>query len=355
RGTALAASEAALLAVAAAEARLSTWREDSELALLLAAPAGVPRALSPRLAEDLAAAERCWRETDGAFDPTVGALTAAWGLRTGGREDGGAPPRDELARALAVTGMDHVRLELFSEGPGQLRRLAAGVVIDEGGFGKGAGLRDALAAAEEAGATGVVLDFGGQVALSGEEVRRVPVADPRQRGRAAVVLALEGGSLATSGNGERGIVAGGVPRGHLLDPASGEPVADFGTLAVWTADPLRADCLSTGLYVLGPDAALAWAAEHPGVEVLVLESAGEGSGDGLRARATQGMAARVAAWADGVEWVEEEGLAWSPVPAAVAEADEEPGRRSLIGQEHGPAAPPNPAPRGGARSEGQYR
>jgi len=53
REAALAASEAAVRALEAAEARLSTWTDDSELARLNLAPVGEPVALSPELAAEL--------------------------------------------------------------------------------------------------------------------------------------------------------------------------------------------------------------------------------------------------------------------------------------------------------------
>ena len=107
RETALAASERAVHALEAAEARLSTWREDTELARLNRAPAGEPFALSPELASYLAAARRCWEETDGAFDPAVGPLVQAWGLRQGGRR----PSAEEQRAAVAAAGFGDLRLE----------------------------------------------------------------------------------------------------------------------------------------------------------------------------------------------------------------------------------------------------
>jgi thiamine biosynthesis lipoprotein len=149
--------------------------------------------------------------------------------------------------------------------------------------------------------TGAMLDLGGQVALLGAPSGpgwAVAVADPRRRDRALLTVTVGGGSLATSGNGERGIEVAGRRYGHLLAPATGLPVADLGSLTVWAADPLLADCLSTGLYVWGPDRALAWAAGEPGVEVLTVEVA---AGGGLRVRATAGLAQRVEPLAAGLE------------------------------------------------------
>lgn len=296
RPTALAASEAAVQALEAAERRLSTWREGGELARLNRAPVGEAVPLSPELAAELAGALACSRATGGAFDPGVGALVAAWGLRRGGR----LPSAGEIARARAASAPDGLAL-----GPGGTAvRTRPDLVIDEGGFGKGAGIDAALAAVaaladepgREGGIEGAEIDLGGQVAFlagGGEPGRReVEIADPRRRDRAVARLAVDGGSVATSGNSERGLVVDGRPVGHLLDPRTGRPAPDFGSLTVWAPTGLEADCLSTGLYVLGPEAALAWAAAHPGIEVVV---ARPGEGGVVRITGSAGLAGRLRA------------------------------------------------------------
>lgn len=292
RATALQASERAVAALEAAEARLSTWRNDTELARLNHAPAGQPVPLSEELAADLGAVLRCSRETGGAFDPAVGPLVRAWGLREGGRR----PTEDELRAAVAAGGPDGLRLD----GRTAVRERPD-LVLEEGGFGKGAGLADALAALERsAGVERASLDLGGQVAVwsrgsgggsGGGTPWKIPVADPRRRDQAVLELSIDRGSVSTSGNSERGIVVGGQLLGHILDPRSGRPAPDFGSVTVWAADPLTADCLSTGLYVLGPEAAFAWAALHPGVEVVVLRQR-EGRTEAL---ATPGWEGKIAA------------------------------------------------------------
>jgi len=283
RATALAASESALRAVEAVERRLSTWGQDSELARLNRAPLYVPHPLGGELRADLERALHWWRATDGAFDPGVGGLVDAWGLRVGGR----LPSSAELLAARAASGLRHLRLDGSAA-----TRLHPGLRIEEGGFGKGVGLDAALAALAAAGASAATLDLGGQIALLPREARaHLAVAHPRERGRALVEIAIERGSLATSGNGERGVVVAGERLGHLLDPRDGRPAPDFGSLTVWAPNATDADCLSTGLYVLGPDAALSWASAHEGVEVLVVELLAGGP----RARASAGLRGRARA------------------------------------------------------------
>lgn len=292
RRTALAASEAAVRALEAAERRLSTWAEESELARLNRAPVGEPVTLSPELAAELAAAEACRRATGGAFGAGVGPLVDAWGLRTGGRR----PGPEELRTALVASAGEVVTL-----GPnGTVTRRLQGSRIEEGGFGKGAALDAARQALTGGLAGGAVrsarLDLGGQVLFvgAGEELA---VAHPADRGRAVLALspeALAGRSAATSGNSERGIVVDGERLSHLLDPETGMPVPDLGSVTVLAGSGLEADCLSTGLYVMaarhGLAAALAWTEERAGVDAAFVRPLAEG---GLEVVATSGLDGRV--------------------------------------------------------------
>lgn len=288
RSAALAASETALRVLEEAEARLSTWTPTSELARLNAAAPGFPFRLSPTLRGELLQAHQCWKQTRGAFDPAIGALLDAWGVRTGGRQ----PSEAELRQALQSSGMWAVQLTANGSASRQLPKLR----LDESGFGKGAGLDRASESLDELHpqVTGYI-DLGGQwVAIGSEAPRTVSIAHPRHRQRAVVDLSLHAGSVATSGNSERGLALpsleeeGGLTS-HILDPATGKPALDFGSVTVVAPTALEADCLSTGLYVMGPQRALGWAKGKPGVEVLVLEFRNEK----LSARATSGLKDRL--------------------------------------------------------------
>lgn len=279
-------AELAVAAVEGAERRLSTWRGDSELARLNEAPVDAPVALSPETWRALADALRCARETDGAFDPTVAPLVEAWGLRTGGRR----PSAAELVAARARVGWRELELDRSA----LTARRRADRRVEEGGFGKGAALDEALAAVRaRASAAEVRLDLGGQLAWSGRrEPQVIAIADPRARERPVLELRLdrESGSVSTSSNSERSASAGGERTGHLLDPRTGSPAPDFGSATAVDESATLADCRSTGMFVLGPDAAGAGSAAI-GTDVvwLVVE------GGRLRARMPAELAARARA------------------------------------------------------------
>ena len=257
RLTAIAAAEAALAAVESTEKRLSTWRPDSELAALNRSRPGSWVGLSSELARDLREALGWARNSAGWFNPGVASLVRVWDLRGPGT----VPSRDGLAQALA--GSDVSAFELRGS---HARRLSGGFGIEEGGFGKGIALRDAAAAALAADADCVRFDFGGQTHAAGDcPTVRIGIAHPRDRATEVASIEVASGSVATSGNGERGIVVDGVRLGHVLDPHSGRPAADFGSVTVLAADPVAADCLSTALFARGPRLGSAWLESHPDI------------------------------------------------------------------------------------------
>jgi thiamine biosynthesis lipoprotein len=183
-----------------------------------------------------------------------------------------------------------VGLEQLDLADGAAIRRDPRLVIEEGAFGKGLGLDAALDAATEAGARRVVLDLGGQVALvADDEPLLVALAHPRERERPLLSVRIDRGSLATSGNSERGFTIDGVRHGHILDPRSGRPAPDFGSLSVWATDAATADALSTALYVLGPREAMVWADARAGVEALALVV----TPDGVHALASAGLRDRI--------------------------------------------------------------
>jgi thiamine biosynthesis lipoprotein len=266
RDEALAIAEAMIREVEATEARLSTWRESSELARLNRAPVG--EWIESAAAPELAAAARCARETSFAFHPSIGRLVAVWGLRGTGR----VPTPAELASARR--GLEELGFETGTE-PTRARRTAD-VVLEEGAFGKGAGLDAALdslpklPSKEEAGF--VRIDLGGQVAwANAAHSVGVALADPRSRARPVLELALHErrASLASSGNSEKQFTFDGEFFGHLIDARTAAPARDFGSVAVVATSALAADCLSTALFVMGPDAGARWLGQNAGAAEAV--------------------------------------------------------------------------------------
>jgi FAD:protein FMN transferase len=279
------AAEAGVRCVLAADRRWSSWRGDSTLRRLHDAAVGAPVATDRAFRDGLRLAALWSARTEGAFDPAVGRLLEAWGV---GYDLPTEPPTAAaLDRARATCGPRQFQVDGQSVSRRSDARLA------EGGFVKGLALDDAMRAARNIdGVTAVQFDFGGQLAWWSQAgaTRRVGVASPDDRRQFVGTIELPAaGSVATSGNSEHGIVVDGVRYAHIVDPRTGHPVNDWGSVTVVvTGDDhpaCAADCLSTALFVLGPREGLRLATRLPGVDALFLER----TGDGLRVHRTPGL------------------------------------------------------------------
>ncbi len=279
REAGLKASEEVFDAVDQAERRLSTWKKDTELSRVNRAKPGAELHVSELMHRDLENAFSCSEWTSSAFDPAIGPLVSAWGLRTGGR----VPSPDEIASAERES--KAANFALTRDG---VIRKTRGARIEEGAFGKGIGLDDALEAVRGSGVSRVHLNFGGQIATTGSET--VSIAHPDDRNRTVLGFKLEGGSISTSGTSEHGE--------HILDPRGGRPSAFTGSATAIADTGFKADCLSTALFVMGPEKGLRWleANASRGVQGIYLIS----SGRTVTARASCGLKGKLKAARPGV-------------------------------------------------------
>ena len=284
RDTALAKLERMVRVIEETEAELSTWRDDSVLGGVNRQPVGESAPLPDETCRLLARVADWHETTGGAFDPAVGNLIDAWGLRGAARQ-----PDDALLEAArAASGLEHLVLD--TQTCAVTRRAA--VILDAGAFGKGEAL-DRVREAERDRPGAWFIDFGGQMAVSGEAAGGawpIGVAHPARRDIPVLDLQLAAGSLATSGGSERDLLLdSGVRIGHIIDPRTGRPVARAASVTVWHEDAFTADVLSTTLYVMGPGEGLAWAEARGFAACFIVPGAGAGD---VELRATAAFAAR---------------------------------------------------------------
>ncbi|WP_326569167.1 FAD:protein FMN transferase [Amycolatopsis rhabdoformis] len=117
-----------------------------------------------------------------------------------------------------------------------------------------------------AGADNFCLNAGGDVVTSGEPEPgrpwRVGIRHPDQPEAVCAVVASRDGSVATSAAYERGA--------HILDGRTGRPATGLLSVTVVTEDLTHADALATAAFALGTEG-IAWAAEQPGCDVLIID------------------------------------------------------------------------------------
>jgi thiamine biosynthesis lipoprotein len=262
------ASDAGLSAVGAADGLLSNRRADSRAAVLNRSPVGALVPIDSALCRVFAEVTGIASATPDVFEPAIGALISAWDLDGAGR----VPSVVELAAARRASGPGGVTMDLDHC---TVQRLAGAASIETGGFALGYALRAVRDSLLRHGVHSARVDFGGQVVVFGPTKSggpwRVSIASAEDREAEVFAIWLADGSASTSSQSERYVRAAGQNIGYILDPRTGTPAPAWGSLTVVAQDPLRADILSTALFVLGPDSALAWGSRHPEVGVLVLD------------------------------------------------------------------------------------
>lgn len=234
------------------EARLSSWREDSEVGRLNAAPADTVIPVSLWLSECLRVGEALGRGSGGAFDPTAGPLMELWGFRGG---QGRLPTPAEVDSARALMGRytyDAANRTVVKHDP-RCR-------FDLGGIAKGLAVDLAVANLQELGISAALIDLGGNLYALGKPQGRdawtVGIRDPRDRDRLLAVFRTWHRAVASSGSYERFVEIDGRRYGHIMNPATGRPAE--GLLGVTVIHPSATLCdgLSTTLFVVGPDEAV---------------------------------------------------------------------------------------------------
>lgn len=205
------------------ESLWSRFRPDSELNRLNGSAGSGPVSVSAETEGLVRAMQAGWQATGGAFDPTV--LAA---VRAGGYD------RD-FAEVLASDFVSAVG----APAPGmadvlvgdRVVRLPRGVGVDPGAIGKGLAADTVVDEMIEAGAVGVLVDLGGDIAFAGcpgdGSHWRISIADEREESvnaeaqvdRLYVMPAgVDHAGIATSTSLTRRWAQG---RHHVIDPATG--------------------------------------------------------------------------------------------------------------------------------------
>lgn len=240
-------------ALDAVDARMSTYREESELSALNRAPAGQDLPISPELAQVLAIAAEVHHASGGTFDVTVKSLVDAWGF---GPPDAPAhaPPQGELDRLRLLVGADQLHLDPVAS---TLRKAADGVQIDLSAVAKGHGVDRAFEALTALGYTDVLVEVGGEVRGQGRnpdgQAWRVGVERPDGEGGVLQAVPLDGGAMATSGDYRNYREVDGQRVSHTIDPRTGHPITHgLASVSVLHPSCAWADAWATALNVLGP-------------------------------------------------------------------------------------------------------
>lgn len=246
-------------------AQMSTWEADSDISRFNRTVAHTWQPLPPEFFTVLSCAMETARESDGAFDPTIGTLVDAWGFgpaQSGHR----VPGESELASARVHLGWQ--RVSLCSENMSALQ--PGGVQLDLSAIAKGYGVDLVVRHLSDGGIAAALIEVGGELYGYGRKpdgsawqvlVEAAPDAESDEG--AACVIALDGIAVATSGDRWHAFEQNGTRYSHTLDPRTGKPVETAtAAVTVIAEDAMHADAWATALTVMGVEAGYRFAQQR---------------------------------------------------------------------------------------------
>ena len=239
-------------AVARVDQQMSTWKPDSDLNRLNAAPEQVWVSVPHELATVLSAALRVSQQSGGAFDIAVGDLVNAWGF--GPAEPtvteqalATMPPRTRLSASAALM-VDPLRKQV---------RKRASLHLDLNGIAKGFGVDELARCLEGFGITRYLVGIDGEMRARGVKPGgqgwTVALEKPERGVRAVMgVMELGDAAIATSGDYRQWVDVAGQAYAHTMNPATGAPLCNpLAAVTVVAASCMLADAWATALMVLG--------------------------------------------------------------------------------------------------------
>ena len=252
------AVEAAFDEVRQLDNMLSNYKPDSEWSEVNREAAQHPVHVSAELFQLLSACQEYSRESEGAFDISVGPLMKVWGFYKG---TGHLPHKAEIMAAMQHVGYKHVHLDAAAQTVSFDR---AGVELDPGGIGKGYAVDRMIDVLKAKGIT-IALVSGGGSSIYGlgappNEPRGwlIKIRDPKNERKSVAEVYLKDDSLSTSGSYEKFFVAEGHVYAHIMDPRTGWPAQGMLSVSIVTPLTIDSEAWCKPFFINGRQ----WAAKH---------------------------------------------------------------------------------------------
>ena len=264
-------------AVGEVDAQMSTWKSDSDLMRLNAAPVGEWVAVPARLTEVLRLGLEIGRASGGAFHIGMGDAVTAWGFGP----EAAAPAKIRSAMA-ARRRPAHEVLEI----DGVHVRKVEPIALDLNGIAKGYGVDRLAETLRDRGICNALVGIDGEMCALGlrpdGEAWSIAVETPNAERRTPhSILALQDAAVATSGDYRHWVEVEGRRLSHTMDPTRGAPlIASPASVTVVACSCAEADAWATALMVLGPDRGSALA-RRSGLDALFLLHDDEESARGV--------------------------------------------------------------------------
>ena len=213
------------------------------------------------------------KTTNGAFDISIYPLMVKWGFTT---QKYNVPSKNEISKLLKDVDSSKI---IFDEKSGNIK-LKENMKIDLGGIAKGYTSNRVMQIFKECGVKSGLVSLGGNVQALGTKTDgtawQIAIENPDKSSDYIGVVSVKDKAVITSGGYERYFEKNGKTYHHILDPETGYPAeSGLKSVAIVSDDGTLADALSTSLFVMGKEKAVAyWRAHSEEFDAILVEKDG---------------------------------------------------------------------------------
>ena len=240
---------------------MSVFDLNSEISSINGEPEDTWIPLSEPMQNVLKTAHKIYKQSNGAFDPTVGKLIDLWGFGTSRQKK--IPTDEEIKNLLEISGFDKVT---FNNDYSELKKSNSEVMINLSAIAKGYGVDRIAELLKENGYNDFVIEIGGEVRTSGQKSEDVDgwnigiIKPANNYTENAYIVTLKDLSVATSGDYRNFFYIDNEKFSHTISPQTGYPVkSNLMSVTVFDKSCMTADGLATAMMVMGETKALNFA------------------------------------------------------------------------------------------------
>jgi len=222
-------------------------------------------------------AKEVWKNTDGAFDPTVYPLVNAWGFGPGKKQ--------KIEKQVIDSILKFVGFQLISLKGNKVIKKDPRVSLDFNAFAQGYSVDVVSEFLNSKGLKSYVVEIGGELYAKGKKPNGAnwtvgiekPIDNKESTNPIKAYVKLENMAIATSGNYRRFIIEDGIKYAHHIDPKTGYPTKNnLLSASIFAKECIASDANATGVLVMGLEKAKVFLKAHPELQAYLIYSDDKG-------------------------------------------------------------------------------
>ena len=223
-------------------------------------------------------AKEVWKNTDGAFDPTVYPIVNAWGFGPGKKQ--------KIEKSKIDSMLKFVGFELINLKGNTVVKKDPRVALDFNAFAQGYSVDVVSDYLKSLGITSFIVEIGGEVYANGKQPNgenwtigiEKPIDNKLSENPLKAIIKLENLAVATSGNYRRFIIEDGIKYAHHIDPKTGYPAKNnLLSASIFAKECISSDANATGVLVMGLEKAKKFLAKHKELQAYLIYSDDKGN------------------------------------------------------------------------------